>query len=120
MTTEAETLIALKESINKWIQIAYGKLTDRGRNNCALCKLFNEDDCENNCEGCPVVADSRHLFCIGTPYEDWCHHFAWTHKGKVFPYKVVCPTCKELAFKERDFLKSLLPKEQTMRIDKQE
>jgi len=47
-----KTLEALKGSIKKWEKIHDGTGMDEGRDNCALCQRFQNEDCD--CDGCPV------------------------------------------------------------------
>ena len=94
-----KTLKALKGSIQKWEKIVAGDGIDEGINNCPLCKEFYEDDCI----GCPV----DHNVCSSTPYPEWCIHQEKHHNS----YRAECSTCKTIAIKELNFLKSLLPHE---------
>lgn len=104
---DAETLNALQGSIKKWELIVSGEGTDLGSDNCPLCATLA---C---CGDCPVDAIT-HNGCMGSPYGTWYFH----HEDDHFEEEdvedergVLCPTCKELAQAELDFLKSLLPKE---------
>jgi len=102
-----KTLKAIKKSIEKWEKIVSEKGRDEGDDNCALCGLFLKDECID----CPVYAKTKRKGCRGTPYEDWIdhqgNHFYYANEHY---YVVKCPECKELAQKELEFLKSLLPK----------
>ena len=96
------TLTALRGSISKWEGILAGTIQDEGPRNCPLCKLFwyvGED-----CKGCPVAASTGFSNCGGTPYEDF---------GEVMESGVSDSERqrlgKEIAQRELDFLKSLLP-----------
>jgi len=103
-----KTLRALKKSIKKWEKIVAGKGKDKGGENCALCKLFAEDECVD----CPVYIKTGECGCGDTPYIEWRSHQSYhfyTTEEEAFVVK--CPTCKELAQKELEFLKSLLPEE---------
>jgi len=112
---DKETLEALKKSIEKWEKIVMEKGKDLGFLNCALCKLFVEDECVD----CPVYIKTGRRSCRGTPYENWAHHQANNHFDEFSEaYTVECPKCKELAQKELEFLKSLLP--ETQKIKKKE
>jgi len=100
-----ETLKALKEEIEGWEMIIDGKGVDD--RNSPLCDLFP------TCIGCPVVTIGESTSgCQDTPYWGWLYHQIEEH-GKEKEFKISCPTCKELAQKELDFLKSLLPKEES-------
>jgi len=105
-----ETLEALEKSIKKWEKIVSGKEGDLGSRNCALCKLFATKD--KRCVGCPVYMKTGERLCKKTPYVEWLKHHANEHREFSEAYIVKCPTCKELAQKELEFLKSLLPETQ--------
>lgn len=62
-----EQKMSLSDSIEKWRRIAYEGAEDHGSRDCALCKLYLNDDCE----GCPVSRRTGKKFCRGTPYEEW-------------------------------------------------
>ena len=66
------TLIALKESIEKWEKRAAGEHgLALGCDGCPLCKLFHTNyrkDPEKGCEGCPVFEKTKQHFCYDTPY----------------------------------------------------
>jgi len=100
---DKKTLKALKKSIRKWEKIVAGEGEDRGCDNCALCKLFAEYECA----GCPVYVETGETSCQGTPFHEWARHHEEKHLTGVL--KIKCPECKELAQKELEFLKSLLP-----------
>ncbi len=95
-----ETLTALVGSIEKWTKIRAGELEDHRNQNCPLCSLFYDDDCE----GCPVMAKSKERYCRNTPYKVWadlCYDTAtWTADTT---------RKKAQATREINFLKSLLP-----------
>jgi hypothetical protein len=99
---DAETLEALKGSIEKHENILAGTGRDRGTVNCPLCKLFHE------CEGCPVFEKTGKQGCSSTPYEDWAAHQDFEHDREAFG-RVYCPECERLVKLEIEFLKSLLP-----------
>lgn len=105
-----EQTVAIKGSIEKWERIVDGTGKDRYCYNCPLCKIHED------CEGCPVpvlTLDNNggnlpedYEGCDDTPYEKWHHHLVNAHKR--LPRKVHCPTCKELAQAELDFLREVL------------
>jgi len=105
---DAKTLKALKGSIKKWEKIVEGEGIDDGGKNCPLCKLYSDKDCRS----CPVCAEVDNYGCHDTPYDEWESHHENKHEENELYRKVYCPTCKELAQKELDFLKSLLLKEE--------
>ena len=118
----AETLTALKRSIEHWERLACGTIDEGiGPGSCHLCKLFNPymtgsknqitrlvigKEKEVVCYGCPVMESGngkdRNL-CDNTPYE----HAAYiaTTASKEGPAFIAA------AKAELDFLKSLLPKD---------
>ena len=61
-----EAMTALTETIDRWIE-----LRDTGnRRPCPLCFVF-ESYGENECKGCPVMADTGLAGCVGTPWDEW-------------------------------------------------
>jgi len=101
-----ETLKALREEIERWEMIIDEEGVDV--RNSPLCDLF----LLSLCIGCPVVTiGGARAGCQDSPYWNWVDHQLEEH-GKENGYKVYCATCKKLAQKELDFLKSLLPKEE--------
>lgn len=109
------TLTALNKSIQKWEDIRFHGGKDISINNCSLCEMFWKDGNENHhgamCGRCPVKKVSGRDGCLGTPYNAWVEHQYKKHDNAWAPYSVQCPTCKSLATKELNFLKSLLPEE---------
>jgi hypothetical protein len=103
---DAKTLKALKGSIRKWERIIDGKGIEDGNENCPLCKLFYWTV---DCRGCPVSKKTKINCCSKTPYDEWHDHQTDKH-NKFEELKIRCETCKKLAQKELDFLKSLLSK----------
>ena len=64
---EADTLTALKQSIEKWERNAVAETPEgfsTGPTGCALCGLFWDD----HCTGCPVSTETGQTKCYGTPY----------------------------------------------------
>ena len=100
-------LKALEGSIEKWEKIVDGTGVDDRDSNCPLCKLY----C--GCKSCPVAQTVHFTGCNNTPFTKWCKHHREKHPTETlfFSLEVECPTCKKLAQKELDFLKSILPKE---------
>jgi hypothetical protein len=99
---DAETLKALKGSIEKHENILDGSERDEGTKNCPLCQLFHND----RCEGCPIFEKTGFQGCEGTPYEDWDEHQDEAHSGD---NTVQCEECERLVKLEIEFLKSLIP-----------
>ncbi len=106
------TLKALRGSIEKWEEILTGYGIDHGRDNCPLCKIFSSPYRECNAregERCPVKIHSKRIACRRTPYQRWSKHHMDVHFLEANKIPGGCPKCKQLAQKEIDFLKSLLP-----------
>jgi hypothetical protein len=102
----AETLEALKGSIKKWESIVHDGEEDKGVDNCDLCGLFFNHDCND----CPVSDFSGHMCCHNSPHEAFCGYCFDKQKGAhPIIYKVFDDKSKELARAELDFLKSFLP-----------
>jgi hypothetical protein len=96
---DTRTLEALKGSIAKWEAIVAGTGKDEGTENCPLCQAFNgngEDETRHMCEGCPVREKTRHIGCVGTPYDEY-----WEDRKDA----------PKVARRELDFLRSLMPAE---------
>jgi hypothetical protein len=100
-----KTLTALMGSISKWALIVGSGGVDEGGNNCPLCELHYN---HSTCSLCPVRIATNMPCCDNTPYIGWCYHQQEQHNKHIYLH-VICPTCKELAQQELDFLKSLLP-----------
>ena len=103
---DTKTLKALKGSIEKWKKIERSTRALDTIKNCPLCVLFYH----NNCKECPVSGKTTQTVCYGSPYIEWSEHISHIH----IHFKTVhrakdCPTCLDLATKERKFLESLLP-----------
>ena len=103
---EPQVLMALKNAIGKWELIVISQGVDDGRKNCPLCDLFGIS-CVSNGVVCPAGIE-----CHETPYYKWNLHHAFQHNQRI-PLSIQCPDCKVLAQAELDFLKSLLPKEES-------
>lgn len=108
---------AIKKSIRKWESIAEGIGIDRGATNCALCQKYYTNDCID----CPVYHATGDEWCSNTPYGDWINHQKKEHTDTIMQIVatfttwifieksiVFCPTCREIAWKEVEFLRSLL------------
>ena len=94
------TLIALKQSIEKWERRAVGEHNlPLGTASCPLCRLFHgnyrADGLKNSCEGCPVFEKTGEKYCIDTPYRAYGVNRTDLH-----------------AKQELEFLRSLLPAEE--------
>jgi len=98
-----KTLEALRGSIAKWEGIIAGTVEDLGDTNCPLCQMFNNDDSEWPCRGCPVKKITGATYCKGSPYVSFAK--VKHHGSKNDEYR-------EAAQAELDFLKSLLPQDE--------
>lgn len=124
---DEKTLTALQGSIKKWEAIVAGTGLDAGTINCPLCQEFADktgdidDDTwrEDGCVGCPVAETVGTHSCGRTPYSDWAA-YTWDHRNdgagvetnhgaRHFDYRVFDDKSKDIAQKELDFLRSLLP-----------
>jgi hypothetical protein len=103
---EDKVLEALKGSIKKHEDILAGTGTDKGPENCPLCKLF----WEQSCKGCPIFIKTGEKSCVETPYTDWEQHIHNNHEvDYINGDGIYCPECRRLVELEVEFLKSLLP-----------
>ena len=114
---DERTLTALKKSIQHWESIAEGIGISRGIETCALCQIYHCDcngkEYHDNCCGtCPVKKETGYDLCIGSPYQKWGKHRMKEHPGADVGFAhgfALCKECKEIAWEEVAFLKSLLP-----------
>jgi len=103
-----EQIVAIEGSIEKWERIVDGMGVDEGGHNCPLCKLIIVQ--LERCPECPVYLIGK-TGCTqsGNPYLTWVlHHEISRHEISNLSRKVHCPTCKELAQDELDFLRRVL------------
>lgn len=107
---DAKTLEALKGSIAKWEAIVAGASGSQGSDNCPLCAEFYKNDCA----GCPVADQAGEIHCRRTP------HYEWTNVDRVlengwggYDFDNSPADALRLAQAELDFLRSLLPAEET-------
>ena len=101
------TLNALNESIAHWQRYADGLGEGEGEpvtTNCSLCGLFYMNDCV----GCPVRNSTGRINCRLTPYGD--AYDAYTRFGPQSQKFI------EAAKIELEFLKSLLPVDNTIPV----
>jgi hypothetical protein len=104
---DTKTLTALKGSTEHWRNIAAGKEGERSTTNCPLCQEFLR---EGDCTDCPIALNGSHG-CYGTPYTEWHKHQWDIHRDEYFNPQgrtIRCPTCKEIAVKETQFVESFL------------
>lgn len=107
-----ETLNALRGSIQKWREIVAGTRPDLGAKDCPLCHLFNNDDTEYMCKGCPDMDRVSVGACLDTPYAQWSELKDREIKDKqrrLNDHTASTPASKAAAQAELDFLISLLP-----------
>lgn len=106
---DAETLTALKQSIEKWERNAVaetpGDFTTRPRD-CALCWLF----CKRGCGGCPVMDATGKVYCHGTPYDEAA--LACAEWRNATSNTTLRDAAQAAARAEVEFLRSLLPEEE--------
>ena len=110
---DKETLEALKGSIKKWEEIVEGTSPDNGIEDCLLCHLFNEKYKNHfvgiiECKGCIISEKVGNSGCEDTPYEFWYEYIFSRDMCMVFDEE-----SKQLATDELEFLKSLLPKDES-------
>ena len=67
----------LGRAVNKFKNILYHGMGDYGPGNCDCCKEYFYDDCE----GCPIMADTGKSGCANTPYQSWCDHTGLEHNN---------------------------------------
>ena len=123
---------ALRKSIKKWTNIEAGKGVDKKGANCALCQMFNTNDCAKIFTldssavktneryitvNCPVKMKTKITGCVKSPYEKWEDHHnsrnqtpKFSHHDRHGHLRLVdnCKTCQRLATSERKFLERLL------------
>ncbi len=110
---DEKTLEALNGSIEKWKKVVAGTGKDNANSNCPLCQLYKGDP--NFCNPCPVKAVTQKSGCMDTPYDKWDSHQGGVHSSE-FPRKIECGVCEDIAKKEVEFLKSLLPEAKVAEI----
>ena len=108
MKPEAEQ--ALRESIKHWEEMRDDyRMSSPHANTCNLCKMFIRGSARA-CLGCPVSEKTRMTGCVGTPFvmaQD-AHYVLRISPNSMLEFK-----WKHAAQIEIDFLKSLLPENQT-------
>ena len=104
-----ETRKALEESIQHWEEnleaAKAGEKFNFYSEDCALCSLFEGDDCE----GCPVAEKACDVQCEGSPWVDVNRvYWKWVRAG-LPQTQYYLSALEEAVQQELDFLKSLLP-----------
>jgi hypothetical protein len=107
------TLTALKQSIAHWERLVSGnRLSNEyiGIYDCALCLKFFDD----GCVGCPVYEKTGEPFCDGSSFMQ-AHNIIYILRLKgLFKQEALdSPEFKAAAQEELDFLRSLLPTEES-------
>ena len=92
---------ALEGSIEKWQLIVVGTGSDKGVDNCPLCKEFFHPDCG----GCPVSERTGQMCCDGSPYETWVK--LSPNRGGDWDIKATTQKQKKVATRMLRFLESL-------------
>lgn len=102
---KAETLIALKASIEHWKRVVTSPETEPiNSKSCALCQIFlvpSRHKEVTDCIGCPVFEKTGKQYCRGTPYQD-VYEASKRGDDNEKAYN-------EAAKEELEFLQSLLP-----------
>ena len=88
-------------AIDKWKDVANGNGSELGPHNCALCYEYIRLECK----GCQIFNYTGRRYCFFTPYRDWDNHHRGAHFGELDI--VQCPTCKEIADREIEFLEKV-------------
>ena len=106
------TLKALKGSIRKWERIVAGTGVDKEASDCPLCELYKHDVfiTDTDCQNCPVSQKTGNPYCEGSPYDDWRR--MPTYHDVPIPDMSHSIRANQIAQKELEFLKSLLPEEE--------
>lgn len=117
---DENTLKALKASIQHWRENRAARTSGAASvsaNACALCALFNDDDCKG-CVGCPVLARTGRPRCDRTPYHAafaaWSRWWRLYLRDERFPPSIASTLAARTVFRraatrELNFLISLLP-----------
>jgi hypothetical protein len=104
---DAETLAALKASIQHWQENVEAKTPAEASikaSDCALCQRFAA------CNGCPVAVATERSGCAGTPYLTAYYAFKlW----EAWPDDKADADWRQAAQAELDFLISILPDGET-------
>ena len=109
-----EELKALKESIEKWRCIYEEDGFDDGCDNCPLCQLADLTDEDSTiCETCIIYKKTKTKECKNTPFEKWDKYWDSCDVDVGTGRFVETKKEKQMALKELNFLKSLLPKKES-------
>lgn len=99
-----EVLEAIRGSVAKWEGIVNGSGVDEGVDNCPLCAMFYE----GNCDGCPVRAKTKLSGCKNTPIEVWRQLWLTHFRKDQRRFYAETPISLEIAKAVVQFLKNLL------------
>jgi hypothetical protein len=96
----------MRDVFIKWDKIYKRIGFDKGVSNCSLCKEYYFW----NCFRCPIYKFTGQKDCEGTPYIEWQNHWFTKHSKNVNirnqgnGSEILCSECKDLVYKEIDFL----------------
>ena len=110
--TPEQTEEALEDSIQHWDENARAEKPEDASiaaDDCALCDLFWDYDCDDPCDGCPVRNVTARELCHNTPYVEAMHAFEeWRYgAGTAEEFRAAAEDFRAAAAKMRDFLISL-------------
>jgi hypothetical protein len=99
---------AVEGSLKKWYGIRSGVETDKGEENCDLCKKYRTSF---GCGDCLIAEKSESSNCSGTPYSEWREHIPEVHNHPVRAHKIElsCSECLKIAEEEIEYIKALRP-----------
>lgn len=109
-----EMLEALKKSIKKWEAIVAGTGIDKLARNCALCQLCKDGEVQcvsPEYEPCPVYNETGYINCQDSPWQEWASYMSEMVGDD--DWKVFDADSLKIAKAEVEFLKSLLPEEES-------
>ena len=92
---DRETKQAIRDAVEHWKDIVTRRIKNSNPNNCPLCRLFFDGECE----GCPVSQFTGEAYCEETPYWEWANAGESETRGAA-------------AKKELAFLESFVPKKE--------
>ena len=104
MSLSKKQINGLIESARKWEAICNNTGFDDGSDNCELCSLY----VDKGCKSCPIAIYVGKTDCINTPYDEWEDHHQHVH-GNLWPRRIKCSLCEDIAKCEWEFILSLIP-----------
>lgn len=96
----------IKDVFIKWDKIYKRTGYDKGVSNCAFCNEYYFWHCFR----CPIYKFTGKRECENTPYVEWNNHWFTTHSksGNIENQgngsEILCSECKDIVYKEIDFL----------------